>query len=184
MTSLTFAAKLCAFFLNDPAIKDIKWTSTGGFTQPSVTGVLPFLHMNITRDAYIKILNSTFDQLNSTTLSACNESKLDKTLESLGFFCKDQSDNATKTLIKRMIDTIDSGYHERSHGKEMTKQMATRMIWQSRNSNDGGKSRIIPAESVLWCTGVFGLTLDERIVNLERDMVVSKAGGGRRRSRN
>ena len=146
----SFAAKLGAFMLNglDKAYV-IKCFKQGGFDKSSdeVLGLLPFLHMNITKGQFSHILRSSNGNLQKATRTACNAKKLNNVLKKVHFNCNDQSDKAVSVLVERIIDTIETGYNSRISGKKHVSELAANMRWQEKNN-------IIPSSSIEWCEGV------------------------------
>ena len=146
----SFAAKLGAFMLNG-LDKDyvIKCFKEGGFDKSSeeVLGLLPFLHMNVTKAQFAQILHTSNGNLQKATRTACNQKKLNIVLKKVNFNCNDQSYKAVGVLVDRIVDTIETGYKARISGKKHVRELAAHMRWQEKN-------KIIPSSSIAWCEGV------------------------------
>jgi hypothetical protein len=144
----TFSSKLAAFILNTKTDK-VRCEKKGGFTDssPEVLGVLPFLHLNITKKDFTKIMSSCEGNMHKATNIVCTKASLDKVLKSVDFNCNKQSKLAASMLLDRMIETIETGYESRKQGKTRAREMAAHMRWQCAN-------KIIPASSIAWCKGM------------------------------
>jgi hypothetical protein len=146
---VSFAAKLAAFFLNN-VNHDIVWSPDGGFSGSckEVSGLLPFLHMNVTEDDFIDIISASNSTFNSILNMKCAYAQIESKLNSnLNFKCAPQSKNAADVLVQRIIETINTGYKERKNGKDKARQVATYMKWQCKNNK-------IPNSSIEWCKGI------------------------------
>ena len=146
----TFAAKLAAFMLNGIDIDYvIKCKKQGGFdaNREEVLGLLPFVHMNITRASFEKILTRANGDMHKAMSHICKVKKFDKVLEKVDFKCYQQTGKAIHVLIERIADTIEVSYNSRLAGKKHARELAAHMRWQVKNN-------IIPESSIAWCKGL------------------------------
>jgi len=144
----TFAAKLAAFMLN-AVDHHIVCKEKGGFSDSATetVGLLPFLHMNISREDFSKLLNKSNGNMYRAMKSVCNKAGLNKKLASVEFNCDYQSSKAINVLVERIIDTIEFAYNTRVNGKRRARELATLMRLQQ-------KKNIIPEASIAWCEGI------------------------------
>lgn len=150
----SFAAKLAVFVLNSiPEDKNIQFSQTNGFNAkiPEVAGILPLLHMNVSKQQFASIMKSTEKSLEKMIKKKCHSSKTkDKLDASINFECAKQSAFSANTLVDRFIETIESGYSSRRRGKKMMKEIAKYMKWQYSE----GK---IPVSSTIWFKEIRGI---------------------------
>lgn len=146
----TFAAKLAAFYLNALKLNNVNWDPKTGFaaTHKEVLGILPLLHMNITKTEFVDIVRSSETNFSTILKIMCSMKNVENNLsKDLGFKCSSQSDVAADILVQRMIETIETGYNERKQGQKLAKDMAEKMMWQYANG-------IIPESSIKWTKGL------------------------------
>lgn len=152
----SFAAKLAAFILNSiPEDTEIEWSKTGGFSgkQPEVSGILPLLHMNVSKEQFTKIIKSTEKTIGTMIKKRCISSKTESILDpALNFKCEKSSIASSNVMVDRFIETIESGYGSRRRGKKHTKSIAKYMKWQLAN----GK---IPVSSTIWFRELRGVEI-------------------------
>jgi hypothetical protein len=142
----SFAAQLGAFMLENLR-ESVVLSKKSGFSgkQILVSGVLPFLHMNITEKQFKEQLNITNDLRKKKITKICNNKKnnLNKELEKVGFNCERQSKNAVLSVNEAIINSIKNRWKYRKDGQIKLKQIMESMKWQVKND-------IIPKTSVDW----------------------------------
>ena len=142
----SFAAKLGAFVLQglNPNTR-VKWSVDEGFsnTQPQVTGVLPFLHLNITEGQLKSLLNGSHNNHKKTLSGLCNNANLNTVLRKVKFNCQRQSNNGILGFEQAVIDSINNSWTMRSNGRKHLGTLEKHMRKQV-------ELRIIPAKSVSW----------------------------------
>lgn len=150
----SFAAKLAVFVLNAiPEDKEIQFSQTSGFSSklPEVAGILPLLHMNVSKQQFASIMKSSEKSIEKIIKKKCFSSKTEDKLDtSINFKCAKQSVFAANTLVDRFIETIESGYSSRRRGRKLMKEIAKYMKWQA----SVGK---IPISSTIWFTEIRGI---------------------------
>lgn len=148
----SFAAKLAAFMLNG-VDHHIRCKKEGGFSSSAqeTIGLLPFLHLNITRKQFHDIVAESEGNMTRALKVVCNGAKLNSVLKSVNFNCDAQSKKASHVLAERIVDTIEVGYESRKNGKKRARELATLMRLQN-------KADIIPASSIKWAEGLRGST--------------------------
>jgi DNA polymerase III delta prime subunit len=150
MGEKTFAAKLAAFMLNGLSYEYvIKCKKQGGFDASSqeVLGLLPFVHMNITKGHFTQILYKANGDMHKAMALICKAKKFDQVLKKVDFKCGQQTGKAIEVLIERIVDTIEVAYNTRRSGKKHARELAAHMRWQVKNN-------IIPESSIAWCEGL------------------------------
>lgn len=147
-TGITFAAKLAAFMLNAQKTK-VKCYKTAGFQRSSdfIKGIIPLLHMNVTKSDFKKVMMGATDNVAANMTSVCKQKGLEKFLSFENFSCKTQCGFSAKILIDRFIDTVEFAYSDRKMGQQRVHELASYMQWQHENG-------IIPKESVKWCKNI------------------------------
>ena len=142
----TFAAKLGAFILQGLSTNTtVKWSVKGGFsnTQPQVTGVLPFLHLNLKEAQFRALLRGSHGNHVKTLTSLCNSKNLNKVLHKVSFNCKRQSNNGIGGLEEALVASINNSWNMRSNGR---KHLAT----LERHMRKQVELTIIKPSSVVW----------------------------------
>lgn len=144
---MCFAVKLAAFMLNQVDV--VRFTEKGGFDSrgKEILGLLPFVHMNICKEDFSKMIKSGDKVVADKVKKECMKCGLNEKLSKLGFKCSTQSNDATDVLMERFVDTIDKAYNTRANGKKMMRKVATCMKWQAERG-------IIPKSSVEWCKSI------------------------------
>jgi len=125
----SFAAKLGAFICENQNLRDVVG-DVNGFEQrhngravnQRVFGVLPFLHLNITRKQFLGILNSP--KVNGSIVSAvetiCNAQNLNSLLESVNFNCNAQSKVGVREgLTAAIMESIENRWGLRKNGRRV-----------------------------------------------------------------
>ena len=142
--SPTFAAKVGAFVLEAlPANSKIQWSERSGFMgDKRVTGVLPFLHLNITEAQMRAQFNSSSGQIKAVT-GMCNKKSLNKTLSKVNFNCQRQSARGVVSLGEGVIDSINNAWNRRTNGRKHLAVIQKHMETQV-------KKGIIPSASIQW----------------------------------
>ncbi len=135
----TFAAQLGAFILQGLNPKtNVTWSVENGFSnkQTQVSGVLPFLHLNIKENQFRTLLRNSHKNHVQTLEDLCNGAKLDEVLHKVSFNCNRQSNNGVSGLEDAIVDSIKNSYHMRGNGrrhlatveKHMRKQVELNII--------------------------------------------------------
>ena len=143
----SFATLLGAFMLEN-LNQTVVFSKKTGFSnkQTLVSGILPYLHMNITEKQFREQLNITNDVRKQNLTKICNNKKnnLNKKLVKVGFNCNRQSKNGILSVNESIINSIKNRWELRKNGQMKLKQIMESMKWQV--SND-----IIPKTSINWC---------------------------------
>ena len=142
----SFAAQLGAFMLENLK-ESIVFSKKSGFSkkQTLVSGVLPYLHMNITEKQFKEQLHITNNTRSEKLKNICNNKKnnLNKKLVKVGFNCERQSKNAVLSVNESIINSIKNRWNFRKNGQLKLKQIMESMKWQVSNE-------IIPKSSLDW----------------------------------
>lgn len=148
MTSVSFMAKLAAFMLNSQKTH-VKCYEDVGFLHSSdfIKGVIPLLHMNLTKKQYSDILHDANGKITSSLAHLCSAAGLESSLSFENFNCAQQCAFSATILVDRYIDTIEFAYDSRSNGRARVHELATFMQLQAAKG-------IIPAKSVQWCKNI------------------------------
>jgi len=148
---ISFAAKLGAFML-ESVDYDVSFSEKNGFkdSQTQVSGVLPYLHMNISEKQFRDKLNSTHKARAKVLSKLCNKKNLNKKLKAVDFDCYSQSLSGVKSVNNSIMDSINNRWGIRKNGQKQIRLIAKYQKWQS--TNKGGKK--IPTSSVKWCKGL------------------------------
>ena len=142
----TFAAKLGAFILQGlSANTTVTWSVKNGFSnkQTQVSGVLPFLHLNIKEHQFRALLRNSHGNHAKTLENLCNGAKLNKVLHKVNFNCKRQSNNGVTGLEDAIVDSINNAWNMRSNGR---RHLAT----VERHMRKQVELNIIKPRSVVW----------------------------------
>ena len=141
----SFAAKLAAFILEGLKDKKIKFSKTGGFSdsQKQVSGVLPYLHMNINEKNVVNKFKETQKMRVGGLAKICKKKGLERTLSSVDFSCDKQSKNGVISVNKSIIDSINNRWSIRHNGRKHLREIKKYMTWQVKNG-------VIPPKSVEW----------------------------------
>ena len=145
----TFAAKLAAFILEGLKDKKVKFSKTDGFSdkQPQISGVLPYLHMNIKEVNVVKKFKETQKMRVGGLSKICKKKGLEKSLSSVNFNCDKQSKNGVISINKSIIDSINNRWGIRKNGQKHLKELKKYMEWQVKN-------KVIPASSLKWAANL------------------------------
>merc|ERR1712150_1547 len=117
----TFAAKLGAFILQGlSSSTSVKWTVKGGFSnsQPQVTGVLPFLHLNVSEAQFRALLKGSHNNHVKTLAGLCDAKNLNKVLHKVNFNCQRQSNNGVSGLEDAIVASINNSWNMRGNGRK------------------------------------------------------------------
>jgi hypothetical protein len=151
-SKVSFAAKLGAFVCQNQSLKDVVG-DVNGFEErvkgravnQKVFGVLPFLHLNISREQFKRVLTSSSGNLVSAVEKVCNAKKLNKTLKSVDFNCHKQSVKGVNAgVIDAVMESIENRWNVRQNGRRVLNKVQAVQVAQVK----AGK---IPAASVAWC---------------------------------
>lgn len=153
-----FSAKIGAFICQNQALKDVVG-SVDGFEQKlngrsvnqRVFGVLPFLHLDITREQFKNLMMSP--KVNGSLVAAvellCNQADkgkgLDKRLEGVDFNSHNQAVVGVRDgLVAAVMESIENRWDIRANGKKVLNYIQKVQLAQV----EAGK---IPKASVRWC---------------------------------
>jgi hypothetical protein len=144
----TFAAKLGAFVCQSQPLKDVVGDVNGFFERAhgrSVNqrtfGVLPFLHLNISRDQFKKVMTSNVGAVEKL----CNSKHLNKTLKAVDFNCHNQSVKGVNAgLVASLLNAIEHGWKANANGRRVLNKIQAVQVKQVANKK-------IPSASVAWC---------------------------------
>ena len=143
----SFAAKLAAFICENQDFKKTHGNPTNGFNNDGgkqVTGVLPFLHLNINEKQFTLLLDGASGSLVKACNILCNKKNLNKKLKSLGFNCKKNSSKGINNgLLNAISESIHSGWKGRKNGRRVISFIENIMRKQE-------KLGIIPKSSIKW----------------------------------
>ena len=143
----SFAAKLAAFICENQDFKKTHGNPTDGFNNDGgkqVTGVLPFLHLNINEKQFTLLLDSASGSLINACNILCNKKQLNKKLKSVGFNCKKNSTKGINNgFLNAISESIHSGWKTRKNGRRVINFIENIMRKQV-------KLGIIPASSIKW----------------------------------
>lgn len=143
----SFAAKLAAFICENQDMKKTHGNPTDGFNNDGgkqVTGVLPFLHLNIKEKQFLSLLDSASGNLVKACTVLCNGKNLNKKLQGVNFNCKRQSIKGINNgLLNSIIESINSGWKTRKNGRRVLNFIEKIMREQVSRG-------IIPASSIKW----------------------------------
>ena len=109
-------------------------------------GVLPFLHLNISKAQFKAILDNSCESITNTVEGLCNKKKLDKTLKTVNFNCRKQSSAGRDALLKSVMESIENRWLMRKNGRAVLNKI-------EKVQREQVKKSIIPAASVAWCGG-------------------------------
>ena len=151
----TFAAKLGAFMCQNEKLSDVVATPERGFdsrkngraVNKRVFGVLPFLHMNVTKQQFMKMLNNSSAVMKNNTQSLCMSNKLETKLKKVNFNCPKQSAVGTAAFVNSICESIENRWDMRKNGRAVLNKIEA----IQRKQQEMG---IIPAPSLRWCGGV------------------------------
>jgi len=151
----TFAAKLAAFMCENEKLSDVVATPERGFdprkngraVNKRVFGVLPFLHMNVTKQQFMKMLNNSSAVMKNSTQSLCMSNKLETKLKKVQFNCPKQSATGTSAFVTSICESIENRWDMRKNGRSVLNKIE----YIQRKQQEMG---IIPAISLRWCGGV------------------------------
>lgn len=142
----SFAAKLGAFMLE--GVRDeIFFSKKTGFSgkHHQVSGVLPFLHMNIKEPEFKALLDKDVSTLGRVLGGLCSKRGLNKSLKKVHFKCKKQSQSGVVALNMGIMDSINNRYNIRKNGIRKLEQILSIQTWQH---NDNAAQ--IPKKSLNW----------------------------------
>jgi hypothetical protein len=127
----TFAARLGSFILDTLTDNTVISSDSDGFDnrQTQVSGVLPYLHLNITEQQFRNHLNSSKQLTN-----LCNSKRLTQRLRPIvGFKCELQSRNGVNSMTNSIIDSINNDFGKRTRGLKHLRAVLKRQRWQASN---------------------------------------------------
>lgn len=143
----SFAAKLAAFICENQDFKKTHGNPINGFNNDGgkqVTGVLPFLHLNINEKQFTLLLDGASGSLVKACNILCNKKKLNTKLKSVGFNCKKNSSKGINNgLLNAISESIHSGWKGRNNGRKVINFIEKIM---RKQVNLG----IIPKSSIKW----------------------------------
>ena len=147
---VSFAAKLGAFILQGLGSNtSVQWSVENGFSnkQTQVSGVLPFLHLNVSENQLRALLKGSHGNHVRTLTSLCNAKDLNTRLRKVNFNCRKQSNNGITGLEDALISSINNSWNMRATGRRHLGTVAKLM----RKQVDLG---IIKPASVVWANGL------------------------------
>tara|TARA_Y100000389_G_C17399304_1_gene484385 strand:- start:176 stop:712 length:537 start_codon:yes stop_codon:yes gene_type:complete len=143
----SFAAKLAAFICENQDLSKTHGNPHEGFNNDGgkqVTGVLPFLHLNINEKQFTLILEGASGSLINATQILCNKKQLNRKLKSVGFNCKKNSTKGINNgFLNAVSESIHSGWNHRKNGRKVLNFIEGIMRKQV-------KLGIIPKSSIKW----------------------------------
>ena len=143
----SFAAKLAAFICENQDLSKTHGNPTEGFNNDGgkqVTGVLPFLHININEKQFTALLEGASGNMVKACNILCNKKNLNKKLKSVGFNCRKNSTKGINNgLLNAISESIHSGWKTRRNGRRVINFIETIMRKQV-------KLGIIPKSSIKW----------------------------------
>ena len=149
--NVSFAAKLGAFLCECEKLGDVVGDDKGFFSTKNghkvnqrVFGALPFLHLNITKNQFITLLNSGKLNLFNATKGMCNKAKLEKHLSQVKFNCDSQSNVGVNALHLAICESIEKRWDMRKNGRAVLNKI--QKVQESQASQ-----KIIPQRSLDWC---------------------------------
>ena len=117
---------------------------SGGNINQRVFGVLPFLHLNITKSQFKAVLDNSSESITNTVSSLCNKKNLEKTLKAVEFNCRKQSSTGREALLKSVMESIENRWDMRRNGRAVLNKI-------EKVQREQVKKGLIPAASVAWC---------------------------------
>lgn len=144
----SFAAQLGAFLL-EGAKGNIEFSFDGGFSEkvPEVFGVLPYLHMNVSKNTFRSHLADSRNNRVSALSKVCRSKNLDNKLSAVDFSCRKQPQQGVLALDNAIVDSIVNGWNSRSNGRKYLLQV---LKYQREQAERG----LIPKASVEWGKGL------------------------------
>jgi len=143
----SFAAKLAAFICENQDLSKTHGNPQEGFNNDGgkqVTGVLPFLHLNINEKQFTLLLEGASGSLINGTNNLCNKKQLSKKLKKLGFNCKKNSTKGINNgFLNAVSESIHSGWKHRKNGRKVLNFIEGIMRKQVQLG-------IIPKSSIKW----------------------------------
>ena len=143
----SFAAKLAAFICENQDFSKTHGNPTEGFNNDGgkqVTGVLPFLHININEKQFTALLEGASGNMVKAITILCNKKNLNKKLKSVGFNCRKNSTKGINNgLLNAISESIHSGWKTRRNGRRVINFIEGIM---RKQVNLG----IIPKSSIKW----------------------------------
>jgi len=143
----SFAAKLAAFICENQDFSKTHANPHDGFNNDGgkqVTGVLPFLHLNINEKQFTSILEKASGSLINATQILCNKKQLNRKLKSVGFTCKKNSTKGINNgFLNAVSESIHSGWKHRKNGRRV-------ISFIEKNMREQVKLGIIPKASIKW----------------------------------
>lgn len=147
--NVTFAAKLAAFVLENHKGDKVEFGIDGGFAngQKYIFGILPFLHVNITKNQFIDMLRKGASVQADFLTEICNNNIATQNIaEKVGFKCGPQSNTGVNVgVINSVISNINSNskWASREKGRNILSQIRKNMRIQARKG-------LITKASLLW----------------------------------
>ena len=147
MSKYSFATLLGAFMLENLQ-GTVIFSKKTGFSkkQTLVSGVLPYLHMNITEKGFVKMLNDSSSTLAENLTKNCVSKNLNNTLQKVGYDCQKQSVAGIGSLNVGLVESINNRYNIRAKGQQNLTDILRFMTWQVKNKK-------IPKASIQWAKG-------------------------------
>lgn len=127
----SFAVKLGAYML-EGLQEDIFFSKKTAFSgkQKQVSGVLPFLHMNIKENEFRDLIERNASSLGKSVAKVCNKKDLNKKLVKVGFNCNKQAAAGVVALNMGLIDSINNRYAIRKNGQRKLAEIYSYQSWQ------------------------------------------------------
>ena len=130
---VSFAAKLAAFVLENHKGDKVEFAIKGGFAddQKYIFGILPFLHLNITKDQFREMLKRGQGAEVAFLTEICNSNQAAQSINPIvGFSCEPQSRTGVKTgVINSVVSNITSNskWISRKKGRKILSQIKKNM---------------------------------------------------------
>ena len=130
---VSFAAKLAAFVLENHKGDKVEFAIKGGFAddQKYIFGILPFLHLNITKDQFREMLKRGESAEVAFLTEICKNNPAAQSINPIvGFNCEPQSRTGVKTgVINSVVSNITSNskWISRKKGRKILSQIKKNM---------------------------------------------------------
>ena len=145
---VSFAAKLGAFVCQKQSLKDVVGDVNGFFEKAKgrrvnqrTFGVLPFLHLNISREQFKRVMASNVGAVERL----CNDKNLNKRLKAVDFNCHKQSTTGVHDgLVASLVEAVEQGWASNANGRRVLNKIQAVQLKQVAEHK-------IPKASVAWC---------------------------------
>jgi hypothetical protein len=152
-SSVSFAAKLGAFLCENEKLSDVVGSDDGFFTKNKgksvnkrVFGALPFLHLNITKNQFVSLLESGKLNLVNAAKGMCTSAGLESSLKKVKFDCAAQSKVGVSALNLAICESIENRWEIRRNGRAVLNK-----IQKVQEAQAHPRKAIIPSKSLNWC---------------------------------